>query len=103
MDENYFRVPTSIFTSGLTKYELVVLVYLLSCQNDKQMAFPGYKNIAKCCAISRGKARRVVNGLIEKGVLRKQAEPKSYRKSHSNLCAIFLKNDIALKTEDTII
>jgi predicted transcriptional regulator len=102
MGKNYFMVPNSIFAAGLTKYELLVLIYLLHCQNDKQVTFPGYENIAKYCTISRSKVRRVVNGLTKKGILRKQIKPESYRKNNSNWYVIVLKNGNALET-DTII
>ena len=87
MDKNYFKVPNSIFGAGLTKYELLVLIYLVRCLNNKHIAFPSYQDIAKCCAISRSKAVKIVSGLAEKGILRKQIRSHSYRKNHSNLYA----------------
>ena len=97
MEKNYFKVPNSIFGAGLTKYELLVLIYLLRCQNDKQITFPGYDNIAKYCTISRSKARKIVNGLIEKDIIRKQTGSQSYRKNHSNSYVIVLRNNNVLK------
>jgi hypothetical protein len=96
-DKRYFKVPNDIFTTGLTKYELLVFVYLLHLQNDKQITFPGYENIAKCCAINRGKARKIVNGLIEKDIIRKQMGTQSYRKNHSSLYIIVLDDKHHLK------
>jgi hypothetical protein len=98
MDKHYFKVPNAIFSSSLTKYELLVLVYLLRCQNNGHIIFPGYVNISKYCAISRSKARKVVTGLTEKGILGKQIKPQAYRKSGSNLCVIVLNNNTILKT-----
>lgn len=102
MNRNCFMVPNSIFRAGLTKYELLVLIYLLRCQNNRQIAFPSYQRIAKCCAISKSKAVRVVNGFTKKGILRKQIRPQSYRKNHSNPYVIVLKNNGALETNTLI-
>ena len=92
MSKHYFKVPEDIFTSGLTKYEMLVCVYLLHLQNGKRFTFPGYEDIAKHCAISRRKAKRVVNGLMEKDILRKQIGTESYRKNHSSSYVIVLND-----------
>ncbi len=76
----------------MTKYELIVLIYLLRFQNGKQITFPNYQEIAKYCAISSSKALKVVKSLTEKGILRKQTMPQSYRNNYSSLYVIVLKN-----------
>jgi hypothetical protein len=96
-NKHYFKVPEDIFTSGLTKYEMLVCVYLLHLQNGNRFAFPGYEDIAKYCAISRRKAIRVVSGLLEKDIIRKQIETQAYRKNHSNSYVIVLNDKHHLK------
>jgi predicted transcriptional regulator len=91
-NKHYFKVPEDIFTSGLTKYEMLVCVYLLHLQNGKRFEFPGYEDIAKHCAISRRKAKRVVNGLMEKDIIRKQIGTQAYRKNHSSSYVIDLND-----------
>jgi hypothetical protein len=92
VNKHYFKVPDDIFTSGLTKYEMLVCVYLLHLQNGKRSAFPGYEDIAKYCAISRRKAIRVVSGLMKKDIIRKQIGTQSYKKNHSGSYVIVLND-----------
>lgn len=99
MDKHHFKVPNAIFTSSLTKYELLVVVYLLSCRNDDgQIIIPDHESIARCCAISGSKTKKVINDLSEKGIIRKQSRSQSYRKNHSSSYVIALKNNTVLKT-----
>ena len=70
--DNYFRVPNSVFDLGLSASELIVLIYLYRCQNNKSDAFPSYSTIAKQCNIDRRTAIRVINSLIDTGLIRKK-------------------------------
>ncbi len=99
MDKDYFKVPNSIFGEGLTKYELLVLVYLVYCLHNEQIVFPSFQRIAKCCAISKSKAIKVINSLTEKGILSKQIKPGSYRRNYSDLYIIVLNTCNPEKTD----
>jgi len=70
--QNYFRVPNSVFDLGVSTSALVVLIYLYRCQNNKSEAFPSYNTIAKKCNIERRTAIRVINSLIDRGLIRKK-------------------------------
>lgn len=96
-DKRYFKVPDDIFDSGLTKYELLVCVYLLYFQNHKPVEFPGYEDIAKHCAVSRSKAKKIVNGLIKKDIIKKQIGTQSYKKNRTDWYAIVLNDKHHLK------
>lgn len=91
MDKNYFKVPNDVFTAGLNKYELLVLIYLCRCQNNKEFAFPSYETIAKCCCISRRKAITTVKNLVHRGFLLKQVRPSNYRRNYPNLYQVVLQ------------
>jgi predicted transcriptional regulator len=90
IDNRHFKVPNGIFRAGLNKYELLVLIYLIYHQNNKQIEFPRYQEIAQFCTISRSKAMKVVNRLIAKGIIVKQMRPGTYRKNYSALYHIVI-------------
>ena len=92
MDVPYFQVPNSVFNASLTKYELLVVIYLCRCQNNRQLSFPSYETIARNCAISRRKAITTVRSLIQKNLLLKQVRPNRYRKNYSNLYSLSMEN-----------
>jgi DNA-binding MarR family transcriptional regulator len=99
---NYFRVPKAIFASGFTKYELLVLVYLLHCQDGRHTVFPGNQKIAKYCAISRSKATRVVDRLAARGILMKENRSPAYRKNGSIPYIVVIRNNHALGADKLI-
>ena len=93
MDKNYFKAPNAVFGSGLTKFELLVYLYLCRCQNNKEFSWPSYEAIARSCSMSRTKAIATVKGLIRKGLLEKRKRSQQgYRKNYTNLYKLIPQN-----------
>lgn len=84
MDEPYFQVPNSVFTSDLNTFELVVFIYLCRCGNNGRPAFPSYNTIASNCRISRRKAIDTVKSLEAKGFLQKTLTRNNNGKNNTN-------------------
>jgi DNA-binding MarR family transcriptional regulator len=76
---NYFRVPNSVFDLGLSASELVVLMYLYRCHNNKDDCWPSYVDIASKCSITRRNVINVIRSLNEMGLIGKERQG---RKNH---------------------
>lgn len=73
MDEiegGYFKGANSIFEISLNPFQIVVYLYITRCGNNSK-AYPRYETIAKKCGMSERKAKEVVKGLVELGLLEK--------------------------------
>lgn len=77
--DNYFRVPNEVFTLGLSASELIVLVYLYRCHNNRDDCWPSYPDIAAKCRIDRHTAIRAINRLAGMGIITKDRQG---RKNH---------------------
>jgi len=91
-----FVVPCSILDfPDLTIYEKMVYVVLRSFANPREaMAFPKYATIAALGSMSKRQAMRAVQGLVEKGLLRKQMNfvPTESRKMRQTSNIYYLEN-----------
>lgn len=65
---NYFRIPNSIFGSGIEKRAFVVYCYLSKCSDIKtKQCYPSLKTIAKNCNLSVTTVRRALTDLESDG------------------------------------
>lgn len=80
MEVPYFQTPNAIFDRkdlGLDPLEKLVYIYLCRCGNHGAKAFPSYKTIAGATGISRDKAIKAIDKLIQKEYVKKKARSKA--------------------------
>ena len=70
--KEYFRVPNKIFEIALNKHEILVYIYLVRCDNQKNTAFPKNKTIAKKCGIKKRTVQYTTKSLEDRGIIAKQ-------------------------------
>jgi hypothetical protein len=80
MEVPYFQTPNAIFDRDdldLDGLEKLVYIFLCRCGNHGSKAFPSYKTIAEATGISRDKAIKSIDKLMQKEYIRKKARSKS--------------------------
>ncbi len=83
-DYPYFQVDNNVFDHGLNTFQLSVYFYLIRCANNAEGAYPSYTTIAKKAGMSRSKAMKIVDELIEIGLVNKQIRRKNELENYSN-------------------
>ena len=68
--KNYFPLPNTIFSLGLSPGEIAVYSYLLYCEDRKTyQCYPSYKTIGQAVGMSTNTVQKYIAALGEKGFI----------------------------------
>lgn len=68
--KNYFPLPNTIFSLGLSPGEIAVYSYLLHCEDRKTyQCYPSYKTIGQAVGMSTNTVQKYIFELADKGFI----------------------------------
>lgn len=92
----YHQVPNDLYEIGLTTHEIAVYGYLTRCTNAGSTAFPSYNTIASKCGMSRSKAIKTIDSLIEKKIVEKKPRANNHGEQISNIYSVNHSNLVGI-------
>lgn len=73
---DFFIESNAIFEQGLSRYALLVRLYLARCADSNEQSFPSLKTIATKCDMGRSTVAKALNELEEKGLVAREQRKK---------------------------